>query len=340
MKRMKLLSITVPCYNSEAYMEKCIQSLLPGGEDVEIIIVDDGSKDKTAEIADHLAAEYPTIIRAIHQENGGHGAAVNTGMANATGLYFKVVDSDDWVNEESYRKVLEVLWEQLKGPDTLDVLISNYVYEKVGAKHKRVMKYTAFPKDCVFQWDDMKDLPKTQYVLMHSLIYRTQLLRESGLKLPEHTFYVDNLFAFQPMGYVRNMYYLDVNFYRYYIGREDQSVNETIMIQRIDQQLRVNKMMIDSYDPKRIINKKQREFMVHSLSIMMTVSSILLLRSKTDENFAKKQELWKYLKDQDAWLYYRLRYSLLGRLVSLPGKGGRDISVAAYRLVQKIYGFN
>lgn len=95
-------------------MEKCIQSLLPGGEDVEIIIVDDGSKDKTAEIADRLAAEYPTIIRAIHQENGGHGAAVNTGMANATGLYFKVVDSDDWVNEESYRKVLEVLWEQLK----------------------------------------------------------------------------------------------------------------------------------------------------------------------------------------------------------------------------------
>ena len=84
---MKLLSIAIPCYNSENYMRKCIDSLLPGGEDVEIIIVDDGSqKDRTAEIADAYAAQYPTIVKVIHQENGGHGAAVNAGIENATGL--------------------------------------------------------------------------------------------------------------------------------------------------------------------------------------------------------------------------------------------------------------
>ena len=99
---MKLLSIAVPCYNSAAYMEHCIESLLKGGEEVEIIIVDDGStKDNTAEIADRYAKQYPSIIKAVHQENGGHGEAVNTGLKNATGLYFKVVDSDDWVDEES-----------------------------------------------------------------------------------------------------------------------------------------------------------------------------------------------------------------------------------------------
>ena len=94
---MKVLSVTVPCYNSESYMNKCIDSLLKGGEDVEIIIVDDGSSDRTSEIADDYVRRYPSIVKAVHQENGGHGEAVNTGIANATGIYFKVVDSDDWV---------------------------------------------------------------------------------------------------------------------------------------------------------------------------------------------------------------------------------------------------
>lgn len=92
---MKLLSVAIPCYNSEEYMRKCIESLLVGGEDVEILIVDDGSSDGTAEIADGYRALYPSIVKVIHKENGGHGSAVNEGLAQATGLYFKVVDSDD-----------------------------------------------------------------------------------------------------------------------------------------------------------------------------------------------------------------------------------------------------
>ena len=107
---MKLLSIAIPCYNSEAYMEKCIESLLKGGEDVEILVVNDGSSDRTAEIADAYAEKYPTIIKAVHQENGGHGEAVNAGIRNATGLYFKVVDSDDWVNEEAMQRFC-IHWE-------------------------------------------------------------------------------------------------------------------------------------------------------------------------------------------------------------------------------------
>ena len=98
---MKLLSIAIPSYNSQDYMEHCIESLLIGGEDVEILIIDDGSKDRTAEIADSYAEKYPTIVKAVHQQNGGHGEAVNAGIRNASGLYFKVVDSDDWVDEEA-----------------------------------------------------------------------------------------------------------------------------------------------------------------------------------------------------------------------------------------------
>ena len=107
---MKLLSVAIPCYNSENYMRHCIQTLLTGGPETEILIVDDGSaKDRTAQIADEYAARYPDICRAIHQENGGHGEAVNTGLRNATGTFFKVVDSDDWVNEEAFQEILSVL---------------------------------------------------------------------------------------------------------------------------------------------------------------------------------------------------------------------------------------
>ena len=134
---MKLLSITIPCYNSQDYMEKCIESLLVGGEEVEILVVDDGSSDRTAEIADAYAEKYPTIVKAIHQENGGHGEAVNAGIRNATGLYFKVVDSDDWVNKEAYISILKTLYELLRGPETVDLLISNFVYEKQGATRKK-----------------------------------------------------------------------------------------------------------------------------------------------------------------------------------------------------------
>lgn len=127
-------------------MRHCIESILPGGEDVEILIVDDGSKDDTAAIADEYAEKYPTIVKAIHQENGGHGEAVNAGIRNATGLYFKVVDSDDWVDWNAYQAILAKLREIAGGSVALDMLLANYVYEKEGAKHKRVMRQTGFRK--------------------------------------------------------------------------------------------------------------------------------------------------------------------------------------------------
>lgn len=143
-KKMKLLSFAIPCYNSKDYMEHCIESILPGGDDVEIIIVDDGSKDETAAIADRYAAEYPDIVKAVHQENGGHGEAVNTGLKNATGKYFKVVDSDDWVDLESYKKILDKLREFEQENTQIDMLLANYVYEKEGAKRKRLCVRPAF----------------------------------------------------------------------------------------------------------------------------------------------------------------------------------------------------
>ena len=128
---MKLLTITVPSYNSEAYLDRCMATLLPGGDEVEILIVDDGSTDRTAEIADEYERKYPNIVRAIHKENGGHGDAVTTGIRNATGLFFKVVDSDDSLAPEAYKQVLDFLRRIVKKNHELDMLISNFVYDQL-----------------------------------------------------------------------------------------------------------------------------------------------------------------------------------------------------------------
>lgn len=339
---MKLISFAIPCYNSAEYMRHCIESILPGGDEVEIIIVDDGSqKDNTFEIAREYEARYPGICKAVHQENGGHGEAVNTGLKNATGLFFKVVDSDDWLDDKALPEVLGKLREQVMAGTPVDMFVANFIYDKVGQEHKKVMRYrTAFPQNQIFGWKDVKHFMLGQYILMHSVIYRTQMLRDCGLVLPKHTFYVDNIFVYQPLPSVKKMYYMDVNLYHYFIGREDQSVNESVMIGRIDQQIRVNKIMADCCDLSKIPSAKLRHYMFNYLDIITTISSILAIKSGTEENMAKKRELWQYLKKKNFRLWLRLRTSFLGQGVNLPGKVGNKLTIAAYKVTQKFYGFN
>ena len=131
-----------------------------------------------------------------------------------------------------------------------------------------------------------------------------------------------------------------MNFYRYFIGRDDQSVNEKVMIKRIDQQIRVNKLMVDAYLQANVSNRRLRAYMFSYLDIITTVSSIMLVRAATQECLDKKQELQDYIKDQNMGLYRKLRRSLFGRVSNLPGRGGRKMFVAAYKICQKFYGFN
>ncbi len=340
---MKILTVAIPCYNSESYMEKCIQSILPVGEDVEILIVDDGStKDRTPQIADDYAARYPAQVKVVHQENGGHGEAVNTGLRNASGLYYKVVDSDDWVNTRGLAQIVKRL-KELESEGGVDMLLANFVYDKAGALHKKLMRFkNVFPRNEVFDWDAMRHMRVTQYILMHNIIYRTDLLRQCGLELPKHTFYVDNIFAFQPLPYVKRLYYMDVNLYHYFIGREDQSVNESVMIGRIDQQIRVNKIMIDEMAAQDFSDKSARlkRYMTIYLKNIMTVTSIMLIISGTDEALEKKRNVWAYLKEKDSKLHRTIRWGLFGIVMNLPGRIGRKGSVLAYKLAQKIVGFN
>ena len=340
----KLITFAVPCYNSAAYMDHCVETLLTAGKDAEIILVDDGStKDNTPAICDRYAEQYPDVVRVIHQENGGHGEGVNQGLRNARGLYYKVVDSDDWLDTEALARVMDKLREFSRMPAPVDMLIANYVYEHVEDNTRKVMGYrNVFPVGQIFTWDNIGHFRASQYLLMHSVIYRTALLRECGIELPKHTFYVDNIFVYQPLPYVKTMYYMNEDLYRYFIGRSDQSVNETVMAGRIDQQVRITKIMIDAHDLTAIkaMQKRLGRYMFNYLSMMMSVSSIFAVIANTPQSLGLRTELWEYLRRKDPAIYRRCRYRLTNMGTNIPGYQGRKLSVKLYHLAQKIYKFN
>lgn len=331
---MKLITFGIPCYNSEAYMKHCIDTILKAKEDIEIVIINDGSKDNTLKIAKEYEKEYKGIIKVVDQENQGHGEGVNQGLLNATGLYYKVVDSDDWVDEKALGKLIKQIKKMQEEDNLVDMFIVNYVYEKEG--EQKVIDYkSVFPQDKVFTWNEVGNFKLDQNILMHSVVYKTDVLKNSGVKLPKHTFYVDNIFVYYPLPCIKTMYYMDIDFYRYFIGRADQSVNEKVMVKRINQQLFVTKEMTNFFDPYSFEkeNPKLTKYLVHYLSMMYSICLILATLAKDKQI---KKDLFNDLKKSNLRLYKHIKYKSLATITRLP----RFILIPGYRIVRKIYKFN
>jgi hypothetical protein len=206
----------------------------------------------------------------------------------------------------------------------------------VGRRNPAVPLFAGFEKE-----DKRKILtvfPTADYMVCS---IECSLAQKEGVKLPEHTFYVDNLFSYQPLPYAKNLYYMDIDLYHYYLGREDQSVNEKVLMKRIDQQIRVTELVAKSVDLREVkkMYPKLAVYMMRNISIMLSISSIHLLLIKTEEAFQKRKRMWEQVKDYDRILYYRLRCSTLSGLTYLPGRLGGKITVGGYRMARKIYQF-
>ena len=286
----------------------------------------------------HIAPIEAGQVQA-HQQ---HGEGVNQGIRNATGLYYKVVDSDDWLDEAALRTVLAKLNTLTARGTAPDLMICNYVYEHVEDNTSHTVRYTnVFPQNRLFSWTHVGHFRPDQNLLMHSVMYRTQVLRDCGMVLPKHTFYVDNIFVYQPLPQVKTIYYMNLDLYRYFIGREDQSVNEANMIKRVDQQLRVTRIMMNAVDVYALPPEqaKLRAYMLNYFSMMMAISSIFLTLDGSKEALAKRRQLWDDLKAHDGHLYRRCRFSV-AEGCNLPGWLGSKISIGGYRIAQKIFKFN
>lgn len=340
-KNDKLLSVAIPCYNSQAYVRKALDSLLPAGERLEIIIVDDGSTDETATIAAEYVSAYPNIVRYVYKENGGHGDAVMYGVSQATGLYFRVLDSDDWVNTENLIRMLDRLEEERSKKNIFDMVVTNFVYEKVGCKRKKEVRFSSgFPVEKPFTWSDMKDFNIGQYLLMHSITYRLEMLRSCGLRLPKHTFYVDNLYAYYPLPFVKNIFYFDFDIYHYFIGRADQSVNEQQLYRRIDQQVLVANTMFGMHDLDKFTDKHLIRYMSQYMAVLATIVSALYVRMGGKENLKAKKKFWERIETRYKSSYRHIRSIPLIWIIRRNNPITNVLIRAGYAVARRIYHFN
>lgn len=338
-----ILTIVVPAYNAENYLRRALEPLREV-EGVEVLVVDDGSKDRTAFIAQEYVRHSPERYRLVRQRNLGHGGAINTGVAHAAGTYLKVLDADDWLDPSA----LDVVIGHLRGLEPsggVDALFTDYVHERLGKSTKPMRFSSVFPVGERFGWDDVDRFSRRQVLMMHAITYRTDLLRASQLRLPENTFYVDNLFVMIPLRFVRQMSYVPVDLYRYFIGRVDQSVNPSVMLRRADQQLRVNRLALravptDADIASGTVPRGLHDTLVRYFEAVTAVTAATLARGGTSNHLAARDELWQLIRTENPYLYARMRRSLMAAGANLPGAAGRKVTSLAYHVARRVVGFS
>lgn len=336
---MKLLTVTVPCYNSQDYMENCINSLLVGGDRIEIIIIDDGSADRTGAIADAYAEKYPGIVRVIHQENGGHGEGINQGLRYATGTYFKVVDSDDALSAD-FPAFLDAL-ERCEAQGGVDLAVTNYFYVHSDGIGDRPINYSnVLPENRIFGWKDTKAFHMPQMLTIHACTFRTELMRRSGSPLPRHVFYEDNLMVYQVLPNVEKMFYMNADLYRYWIGRPDQSVQRSVSVKRYTHQILVTQKCFTSCHLDDIQDKNLKRYLKHELFMMFGISISFTRLNKTAQSDADLKAMWKSCIDFDPKWGKRFRYRSALALICIPGPFGWGLTELVYGICNKIVRFN
>jgi len=243
----KLLSVVVPAYNVEQYLQSCLDSLLQTEEreKTEILVVDDGSKDATWSIAENYQNKYPSIVRAIHKENGGHGSTINVGIKEAKGKFFRVLDSDDTVNSKAYDSYLKKLEQAdcdlVATPFTCvwykdETIVKEKIRQIEGASDLEEGKIYSFP-----------EVAEKLFVRMHEWTIRTEILKEHQIALTEHSFYVDMQYVLFPVPWIKTVCMFTENVYRYRLGMEGQSVSVRNMQKNREQHKNVLCSLVDFY---------------------------------------------------------------------------------------------
>ena len=246
----KILSIIIPSYNMQEYLHRSIESLLSESiiKDIEIIIVNDGSTDKTLEIAQKYYEKNPTSITIINKKNGHYGSAVNAGIAKASGTYLKVLDADDWFNTEEF--ILFV--KKLHQIPLCDVIFTNWCLNDTYNKEQKFSENFLNPYDYKLNIDELtiKEIPLSFYSFfsLYAITYRTKFLHDIKYKQTEGICYTDVEYIYYPLIKASTAIFLDYNVYQYFIGREDQSINPINLKKNIRHHYKIYQRMIKDYE--------------------------------------------------------------------------------------------
>ncbi len=338
----KLLTAVVPCYNSAPYMERAVQGLLAGGGEMDILLVDDGSRDDTGKIADRLAAGHPGVVRVIHQPNGGHGSGLNRGIETAKGLYFKVVDSDDRIDPEALKALLALLRAHADPGNQADLVVHDYAYDREEQHGVFGMSFAGvMPEGRLFQWSECRRFGLSKQFLIHALVYRTALLREHDFRLPEHTFYEDNIYVYRPLPWTKNLLYLHQKVYGYNVGREGQSVNEENLLKRVDQLTNMVTQMALSWRKADLdaLPKTLRDYMINNVAAQIWSLSALHFIADSAESRKLHEDMWQKIRDFDPALYQALIRNPLGSMAHTQNRPGQWLLKSMYHMGHKIMKF-
>ena len=296
---LKIVTFIIPAYNAEKYLEKCLKSFLSPeiNETIDVLIINDGSGDRTSMIAHEFAEKYPGIFRVIDKANGGHGSTINIGAEKALGKYIKVIDSDDWVETENLIKYVESLKES-----EADVILTHYYTFDINTCKKQQHKVydedfnsTKSLKDIMGQFDKYDDC-----LCFHGITYNTKFYRSCGINLSEHVFYEDNEYATFPYYKAETICSLDLFLYVYRVGDVSQSVSVESRIKKIDHERKVASSMIDFYYSHKMSEAAKDYFCVKITRVLASywITCFLCIPDRKEGRRLGKT-MYKQLEDKD-----------------------------------------
>ena len=292
----KVLSVIIPVYNMEKYIRQCLESLMIREilDKIEILVVLDGSTDRSEEIAMEYVAAHPDSVRVISKPNGGHGSAINTGMDHAAGEYVKVLDSDDWVHKQAFIRLVEGL-EKFH----TDIVWSNFfwVYEQSGKMS--IQNRHPFPGVEYGRKYDFHEVAEKTFVKMHSMTIRTDLVRKTGMRIDENCYYVDVEFVMYPIPEVKSIVFLDEFVYMYRLGRQGQSMTLEKMRKNHRNHERVLKSLLKYYRKQRT-KGADREYLVY---LENGISNVLSSHFKIYLSFPCSVKMCRRLRKMDGKIH-------------------------------------
>lgn len=304
---MKVLTVLVPVYNTEKYIKRCLDSVVVKGilDILEIIVVSDGSKDGSIKIAKEYEEKYPDTVKVVEKENGGHGSTINKGLELAKGKYFRVLDSDDWFNSVDFSTFVKRLEQE-----DADVVVCNYRKEFVFESRSEYFEYKDLHENTKYVFADF-DLNQLhgEYFVMATSTYKTEILKKANLKLLEKTFYVDMQYNVVPMTVVETFAYYNLDIYRYFIGRPDQSMNMNNFVRNQEHHKKMIKWLIEYYTDKMLdLNRNQKQYIEMILTYTLYTHYTIYCVYDSNHKRAYKEivEFDQYLFKTNAELYEKL----------------------------------
>lgn len=309
---MKILTVSIAAYNVEKTLEKTLSSLNDQRflDDIEVLIVDDGSKDNTEKVAKKFEKLAPDTFKYVKKENGGHGSTINKGIELATGKYFKVLDGDDWVNTKNFVKFID----QLKN-ETADLVLTKYARVFPDNHEEVIENLKGFDKTKLYNMNDEFNIPRIE---MHMITVKTQLLKDSNVRITENSFYVDQEYNMWSLYLAQTLKVYDYVVYMYRFGIAEQSVSKKKMLKNVDMQVNIALNLIKMYEKFKAKgmtkNKDELTFSWVIHAVAATMRTYLLMDSSRQAR-KKVKEFDQKIQNQSQAIFDQLNRDFFIKLM-------------------------